>query len=384
MLLDVSGSMKSPSKLPLVQQSMKLLVNQLTGDDRIAITVYAGASGVVLPSTSVNEKQKIIDAIDSLAASGSTNGAAGIDLAYQIASDNLLQNGTNRVILCTDGDFNVGPTSQSELIDLITEKAKSKIFLSVFGFGTGNLQDSTMEKLADQGNGNYGYIDGPLESHKTFVRELSSNLVTIAKDVKIQVDFNPVHVSSYRLIGYENRRMENRDFADDKKDAGEIGAGHSVTAIYEIVPTGNEEINLEDLKAREATESEFVQPTIKPENEHVLLAVNLRYKHPDQDTSQLFNVRLDQTEAEAFSEMPRDFQFATAVATFGMLLRESKFSGSANMDWVISTAESNLGNDTDGFRAEFVTLAKKSRLLIQGKKDRERVPEGAEDSLSQR
>ncbi len=359
-LLDVSGSMKAQNKLPLVQSSMRLLVDQLKSDDRIAIVVYAGASGVVLPSTSVNEKQKILDAIDRLQAGGSTNGAAGIELAYQIASGNMLKNGTNRVVLCTDGDFNVGTTSQSNLVDLITEKAKSNVFLSVFGFGTGNYQDSTMEKLADKGNGNYGYIDSMLESHKTFVRELGANLITIAKDVKIQIDFNPAHVAAYRLLGYENRRLANEDFKDDSKDAGEIGAGHTVTAFYEIVPAGVES------QARTTTESEFVTSVIKDGNEDTALVMALRYKQPDSNISNEFKIQFNNPVVQHFSETAADFQFAAAVVVYGMLLRDSKFLGTADLDWVVSTAKSNCGADEDGYRADFVQIAKKSRLLLDG------------------
>ena len=277
-LLDVSGSMKARNKLPLVQDSMRLLVNQLTGDDRIAIVVYAGASGVVLPSTSINQKQKILNAIDCLYSGGSTNGSAGIHAAYQIACDNFLKSGINRVILCTDGDFNVGTTNQQQLVELISEKKKSNVFLSVFGFGTGNYNDSTMEKLANKGNGNYGYIDSMMEAHKTFVSELGANLNTIAKDVKIQIDFNPVHVAAYRLIGYENRHLETQDFVDDSKDAGEIGAGHRVTAFYEIVPTTS------DPAGQIVMESEFVRPAVKMESKDTAMVVALRYKKPDSET----------------------------------------------------------------------------------------------------
>ena len=359
-LLDVSGSMKARNKLPLVQESLRLLVNQLNGDDRVAIVVYAGASGVVLPSTSINQKQKIINAIDCLYSGGSTNGSAGIQAAYKIACDNFLKNGSNRVILCTDGDFNVGTTSQSKLVELISEKAKSNVFLSVFGFGTGNYNDSTMEKLANKGNGNYGYIDSMMEAHKTFVSELGANLNTIAKDVKIQVDFNPVHVASYRLIGYENRHLETQDFVDDTKDAGEIGAGHRVTAFYEIVPTKSDEAG------QAVMESEFVRPAARAESKSTAVVVSLRYKRPDADKSQEFKIRLEDPDVQEFGQASADFKFAASVVSFGMLLRESEFAGTSNLDWVISTAKSNLGLDHDGFRGDFVTLAKKARLLLKG------------------
>jgi Ca-activated chloride channel homolog len=355
-LLDVSGSMMEPNKLPLVKQAMKLLVKELDERDRIAIVVYAGASGVALKSTSAVKSQKINSAIDSLAAGGSTNGAAGIQLAYQIAEDNRIEKGVNRVILCTDGDFNVGTTSESELVDLITLKAQSNAFLTVLGFGDGNLKDSTMEKLADKGNGNYAYIDTLLEARKVLVEQTGGTLATIAKDVKIQIDFNPRHVQSYRLIGYENRLLENRDFRDDTKDAGEIGAGHTVTAFYEIVPNGAKN-ELVDVRP-----SEFVKTSLNGDADlNTMLSVNLRYKQPNAAESSEFQVRLPVTGES--NRGSTDFNFATAVVAYGMLLRDSAFRGTADWDWVVTTAEESLGEDRHGLRHEFVQLAKTARRL---------------------
>jgi len=357
-LLDVSGSMNSPNKLPLVKSAMRLLTKQLDGDDRVAIVVYAGASGLVLPSTPASKHTEILDAIDQLEAGGSTNGGQGIRLAYKVAQDHFVPNGINRVILCTDGDFNVGTTNQSELVDLIESSAKSNVFLSVFGFGTGNLNDSTMEKLADKGNGVYGYIDNMLEAQRMLVDQVGATLVTIAKDVKIQVDFNPAHVASYRLVGYENRLLKTEDFDDDTKDAGEIGAGHRVTAIYEIVPAGV------DSPARSTSSSHFVERVpAKDANPETMLVVDLRYKLPYSNTSTEFTRELTRPEIVAFAEAPQDLQFASAVAAFGMLLRSSEHKGLANWDWLVDTATENTGPDRNGFRAEFVQLAKKARML---------------------
>lgn len=361
-LLDVSGSMMSGDKLPLVQKAMKLLAEELLPTDRIAIVVYAGASGLVLDSTEVRKAGAIVDAIDSLKAGGSTNGGAGIELAYSVAEANLLPAGINRVVLCTDGDFNVGATSESALVDLVQQKAKSDVFLSVLGFGSGNLKDSTMEKLADKGNGNYAYIDSLLEARKVLIEEVGGTLVTVAKDVKIQLDFNPAFVDSYRLIGYENRLLNNQDFRDDAKDAGEIGAGHRVTAFYEIRPASSEssESQADDTSIRA---SEFVAKTVvdNPEREQTCMTVNLRYKQPAESESTEFQVRVPATEPTALPSS--EFQFAAAVAGYGLLLRGSQYGGQANWDWVIQTAERNRGSDPRGLRSEFVELAKLARRL---------------------
>lgn len=349
-LLDVSGSMQTPDKLPLVKSALKLLVGELNANDRIAIAVYAGNSGLVLDSTPAKDSKKILAALDSLEAGGSTNGGAGIQLAYKVAQTNRVEGGVNRVILCTDGDFNVGISSASGLVDLIQTEAKKGVFLSVLGFGQGNIQDSTMEKLADKGNGNYAYIDSMLEAKKVLVQQVGGTLVTIAKDVKIQVDFNPSHVAAYRLLGYENRKLENQDFRDDKKDAGEIGAGHTVTAFYELVPAGV------DSQIETNRSSEFVEQ--KPSAASAtgtMFTVNLRYKQPDAESSQEFQVRIDK---DSTTEKPsEDFRFASSVLAYGMLLRDSQYAGKANWDWVISTAKETKGKDPNGFRAEFVQLA---------------------------
>jgi Ca-activated chloride channel family protein len=361
-LLDVSGSMHAYNKLPLVKSAMQMLVRQLNGDDRVAMVVYAGASGLVLPSVSAGEQSRILAALDGLQAGGSTNGGEGISLAYRIAKENFIDNGINRVILCTDGDFNVGVTSQDSLIDLITDSAKSGVFLSVFGFGTGNLKDSTMEKLADKGNGNYGYIDSILEARRLLVDQVGATLVTIAKDVKIQVDFNPAQVAAYRLIGYENRMLRTEDFDDDSKDAGEIGAGHCVTALYEIVPAGA------DSPARPASSSRFVEsvPAADADPE-TMLVVDLRYKQPDEEVSQKFTCELKRPEIVSFERADDDFRFASAVAGFGMLLRQSEFAGSLDWDWVVATGSGGLAGDAAGLRGEFVQLARRAQALAESR-----------------
>ena len=364
-LLDVSGSMRTSKKLPLVKRALKMLVENLEPRDRIAIVVYAGAAGMVLPSTSCGESQKIHSALNRLGAGGSTNGGQGIELAYRIAARHYQKNGINRVILCTDGDFNVGTTSQSDLVDLIQAKAKSGVFLSVLGFGTGNYKDSTMEKLADKGNGNYAYIDGLLEARKSLVQQMGGTLMTIAKDVKIQVDFNPGRVAAYRLVGYENRMLENRDFADDTKDAGEIGAGHSVTAIYEIVPVGVDSPAVRDSK------SQFVETRLKTDaaTSPTLLTIALRYKHPEDDSSQEFRVPLNHSLDVAPEPVQGEFRFAASVAAFAMLLRDSKFKGSAEWTWIKDAAEASVGTDQHGFRQEFVQLVREAEMLCSNYSD---------------
>lgn len=358
-LLDVSGSMNDPNKLPLVKQAMRMLVEKLTENDRVAIVVYAGASGLVLPSTTANNKETILSAIENLQPGGSTNGASGIELAYDTAVANLLKEGTNRVILCTDGDFNVGVTNEGDLTRLIEEKAKSGVFLSVLGFGMGNYKDSTLEKLADKGNGNYGYIDTAGEARKLFVEQIEGTLVTIAKDVKIQIEFNPARVASYRLLGYENRVLAAEDFNDDKKDAGEIGAGHVVTALYELVPAG------------QSTGAESVDPlkyqpqqavAEAPNASDETLTLKLRYKEPTASESKLLEFPLQDKGAE-FSEASKDTQFAASVALFGMLLRGSEHKGAGSYDAALEIAQSAKGADEHGYRAEFIELVRKAKEL---------------------
>lgn len=357
-LLDVSGSMMDSRKLPLVKSAMRLLTEELAEPDRIAVVVYAGASGLVLDSTSAARSTDILDAIESLTAGGSTNAGEGIQLAYRVAREHFIPGGINRIILCTDGDFNVGVTDESQLVNLIETQAKSGVFLTVLGFGTGNLKDSMMEKLADRGNGNYAYIDSILEARKVLVEQMGGTLVTIAKDVKIQVDFNPLHVRAYRLLGYENRLLANQDFRDDSKDAGEIGAGHTVTAFYEVVPTGT------ITPASQSRESEFVTKLVSEQADRgTRLTVNLSYKLPESQSSREFQVRVP---AGAVAAVPSgDFQFASAVVAYGLLLRESSYAGSANWDWVIACATANLGPDERGLRGEFVQLAQHARRLVR-------------------
>ncbi|MFV0337028.1 MAG: von Willebrand factor type A domain-containing protein [Chthoniobacterales bacterium] len=360
-LLDVSGSMNSPDKLPLLKNSLKALVNNLNGRDRVAIVVYAGASGLVLPSTSGEQKQSILEALDKLEAGGSTNGASGIQLAYQTAREHFLKDGNNRVILATDGDFNVGTTNQSELVKLIEKERADGIFLSVLGFGTGNLKDSTMEKLADKGNGNYAYIDSPGEARKVLVEQMGATLFTIAKDVKIQVEFNPAQVAAYRLIGYENRLLAKEDFNDDTKDAGEIGAGHSVTALYEIIPVGAKipgATSVDPLKYQTPAATEKSASTSSE-----LLTVKLRYKAPDGDTSKLLEFPLAAEPVSEFTKASENLQFASAVAAFGMKLRNSPFSGNISWGEIQKIARHNLGKDPGSYRAEFLTLVEKASHL---------------------
>ena len=364
-LVDVSGSMQDPYKLPLMQQGMKLLVNQLTENDRVAIVVYAGASGVVLQSTTADFKRVIISALENLQAGGSTNGGAGIELAYQIASQHFIKHGTNRVILCTDGDFNVGVTSDDALVRLIEEQAKTGVFLSVLGFGTGNLQDSKMELLADKGNGNYAYIDSLNEARKVLVDQMVGTLITIAKDVKIQVEFNPARAAAYRLIGYENRVLAKEDFNNDQKDAGEIGAGHTVTALYEVVPAGTSisTTSVDPLKYQSnPPPSETKVTTTKFSDE--LLTLKLRYKRPDGDDSQLSEFPIADQD-RPFAQASSDFAWASAVAAFGMILRDSEFKGTATLAAVLEIAESNKGRDQSEYRTEFIRLVKAAVPLKQ-------------------
>ncbi len=359
-LIDVSGSMNAPQKLPLLKSGMRLLTEQLDERDRVAMVVYAGAAGLALPSTACDEagKKKIVDALSELEAGGSTQGSAGIIQAYEVAQKNFIEDGVNRVLLCTDGDFNVGITNQGDLTRLIEEKAKTGVFLTVLGFGMGNIKDSTLEKLADRGNGHYVYIDSLDEARRTLVDEMGGTLVTIAKDVKIQVEFNPARVRAYRLLGYENRLLRDEDFNDDAKDAGEIGAGHTVTAFYEVVPadapadTGS----VDPLTFQNAPEL-----TSEAEGDDLLL-VKLRYKQPDGDTSTLMTHRVKDAPV-ALADADADFRFAAAVAGYGMLLRDSPHKGDATYDQMMELARSAAGDDESGYRNEFLMLARDARAL---------------------
>lgn len=363
-LIDVSGSMQDPNKLPLVKASMKLLVDQLREQDKVAMVVYAGAAGLVLPSTSGHEKAKIKDAIDRLDAGGSTAGGAGIKLAYKTARENFAKGGNNRVILCTDGDFNVGESSDDAMERLIEQERKSGVFLTVLGYGMGNYQDAKMQKLADKGNGNHAYIDGISEAKKVLVNEFGGTLFTIAKDVKLQIEFNPAKVQGYRLIGYENRMLAKEDFNDDKKDAGELGSGHTVTALYEIIPAGVESDFLKDVDKLKYQKD--VEPLSKTKYNDEIMTVKLRYKAPDGDVSKLIEHPV-KDEHIVIAKTSDNFRFAAAVAQFGLLLRDSEFKSEASYASVISLAKKAKGNDDEGYRSEFIRLVESARLLAKTK-----------------
>ena len=366
-LIDVSGSMDEPNKLPLLIDGMKLLTRKLGENDKVAIVVYASSEGMALPTTRGDQQQTILAALDNLRAGGSTAGGAGINLAYQVAQENFIKGGTNRVILCTDGDFNVGVTDTAALTRLAEEKARdTKVFLTVLGFGRGNLNDAMMESIANHGNGNYHYVDNLTEARKVLVEEMSGTLVTIAKDVKIQVEFNPAQVAGYRLIGYENRMLRTEDFNDDKKDAGEIGAGHTVTALYEIIPPGETvgTASVDPLKYQQPLAG-LASDTAKPQAaSDELLTLKLRYKLPDADTSTKLEFPITDR-GGSFADATDDFQFAAAVASFGMLLRDSEHKGSSTFDAVLETAQSALGEDPHGYRGEFLELVRTAKELKQ-------------------
>ena len=358
-LLDVSGSMNSPDKLPLLKKGMKLLAKQLGENDRVAIVVYASAEGLALPSTSGADRETILAALDKLKAGGSTAGGAGIELAYRTARENFVEGGVNRVLLCTDGDFNVGTTSTGALVRMVEEQAREGIFLSVLGFGRGNLNDAMMENISNKGNGNYAYIDSITEARKVLVEQMGGTLVTIAKDVKIQIEFNRAHVAAYRLIGYENRMLAAEDFNDDKKDAGEIGAGHTVTALYEVVPVGVEV----DIPSVDPLKYQVpARPTDDESVRDQLLTLKLRYKAPDGDTSK----RLEFPVVDAggsFNKASGDFQFAAAVASFGMLLRNSEHKGAATYDAALEIATASKGPDVHGYRAQLLEMVRRAQAL---------------------
>lgn len=356
-LVDVSGSMNDPLKLPLVKESLKLLVDQLREEDKISIVVYAGAAGMVLPPTNGSNKMAIKDALERLQAGGSTAGGEGIKLAYKVARENLVKNGNNRVILCTDGDFNVGVSSDDDLVRVIEKERESGVFLTVLGYGMGNYKDNKMQKLADKGNGNHAYIDGLSEAKKVLVNEFGGTLFTIAKDVKLQVEFNPARVQGYRLVGYENRLLNKEDFNDDKKDAGELGSGHTVTALYEVIPVGVKSPFLKDVDALKYQSSK-----LKGNASAELLTVKFRYKAPTGSTSKLIeHPVLDK--GLAFEKCSENLRFASAVAQFGMLLRDSEFKGTTMFSSVVKTASAAKGKDVEGYRKEFIKLVKKAALI---------------------
>jgi Ca-activated chloride channel family protein len=360
-LIDVSGSMNEPKKLPLLKEAFGLLVDQLTERDRVAVTVYAGQAGLVLPPTPGDRKGEIRAALGRLEAGGPTNGGAGIVQAYRVAREGFLPGGANRVILATDGDFNVGVSGQGELIRLIEEQRKAGVFLTVLGFGYGNLKDATLEQLADHGNGHYAYIDSLDEARKVFV-EQGAALVTVAKDVKLQVEFNPNQVAGYRLIGYENRLLHAQDFRDDRKDAGDMGAGHTVTALYELVPAGR------PVPAPGVAPLKYQKPAepAAAADSGELCTVRLRYKEPDADTGRELAVPVRRGAADA--RPSDDFRFAAAVAAFGMLLRDSPYKGGATFEAVEASARAGLGRDPHGHRAEFLKLVRTAGSLAPGQR----------------
>jgi len=357
-LLDVSGSMESPNKLPLLKSAYQMLVNELRPIDRVAIVVYAGAAGTVLESTPGNQKEKILAAITNLQAGGSTAGGEGLLLAYKIATDNLIEGGNNRIILATDGDFNIGVSSNAEMERLVEKEREKGIFITVLGFGMGNYKDDKMEIIADKGNGNYSYIDNIQEARKVMVSEFAGTLFTIAKDVKFQLEFNPARVEAYRLIGYENRILNDEDFNDDKKDAGEMGAGHTVTALYEIVPAGSDEnVNsIDPLKYQQNSKK------VKPDPKAELLTVKLRYKHPEGKTSILIDETV-QGRIMAIDETSANFRFSAAVAEFGLILRDSEFKAEASIEHLLKIAQAAREEDEEGYRAEFIQLVKTAKEL---------------------
>ena len=365
-LLDVSGSMMPDNKLPLLKKAFALLVDQLRPEDRVAIVVYAGAAGLVLPSTPGSRKAEILAALEDLRAGGSTAGGAGLRLAYEVARKHYLADGNNRVILATDGDFNVGASSDAEMVRLIERERESGTFLTVLGFGTGNLKDSKMEQIADHGNGNFHYVDGLLEARKVLVEEMGGTLLTLAKDVKLQVEFNPARAAGYRLIGYENRLLADEDFNDDTKDAGELGAGHTVTALYEVVPAGAQVPRGEVDPLRYQPRPD--DPPLSDFDDE-LMFVKVRYKDPDGVRSRL----LQRPVADRPRSPSSDFRFAAAVAGFGMLLRESEHAGGLTLNDVVRLAEKGKSNDPRGYRGEFIRLVEATRDLAL--LERELLPE---------
>ena len=357
-LIDVSGSMGSPNKLPLLKNAFTMLVKELRPEDRVAIVVYAGAAGLVLESTPGTQKDKMLEAIERLQSGGSTAGGAGLRLAYKTAEENFIENGNNRIILATDGDFNVGVSSNAEMERLVEQKRENGVFMTVLGFGMGNYKDDKMEIIADKGNGNYAYIDNIQEARKVFVTEFGGTLFTIAKDVKFQIEFNPARVKEYRLVGYENRLLNDEDFNDDKKDAGEMGAGHTVTALYELIPAGSEEgsVSIDPLK---------YQPNRKPAGEKAsveLMTVKLRYKKPDGANSTKVEIPIKGKLLD-LEKTSDNFRFSAAVAEFGMILRDSDFKAEGTMAQVIDLAKNARGEDSEGYRGEFLKIVKTTESL---------------------
>lgn len=357
-LIDVSGSMDQENKLPLVKSSLKMLISKLRALDRISIVVYAGSAGLVLPATAGNQKGAINAALNKLKAGGSTAGGAGIKLAYNIAQENYIRGGNNRVILATDGDFNVGVSGDNEMEELITKERQKGIYLTCLGYGMGNYKDSKMEVLADKGNGNYAYIDSKQEAEKTLVREFGGTIFTLAKDVKSQIEFNPAYVQSYRLVGYENRLLNEEDFTDDKKDAGDMGSGHSVTIIYEIIPAGVNSADVRNVRPLKYQQRAAYPTVLDYEAGSELATIKFRYKKPNGNTSKEIThlIYNNSTDIRHASENAR---FATSVAMFGMLLKNSAYKGTSNYNKVLTMARNSAGYDAEGYRAEFIELVKK-------------------------
>lgn len=360
-LIDVSGSMNEPNKLPLVQASLKMLVDQLREKDKVAIVVYAGNPGLVLPSTNGSDKIKIKEAINGLQAGGSTAGGQGIQLAYKVAKDNFIKDGNNRIILATDGDFNVGVSSDDELVRMIEQERKAGVFLSVLGYGIGNYKDNKMQQLADKGNGNHSYIDNINEAKKVLVNEFGSTLFTIAKDVKIQIEFNPSKVQAYRLIGYENRMLVAEDFNDDLKDAGELGSGHTVTALYEIIPAG---VKDSFVKSVDPLKYQYNNGEVADEESPEIMTIKLRYKEPNGETSKLIQHPVIDSHLP-LTNTSENFRFSASVAEFGLLLRDSEYKQQSSFSQVVSLAKSAKGTDNNGYRSEFLRLVESATSFVK-------------------
>ncbi|MFH0758692.1 MAG: von Willebrand factor type A domain-containing protein [Bacteroidota bacterium] len=363
-LIDVSGSMSDANKLPLLKQAFRMLVNELRPEDRVAIVVYAGAAGLVLESTEGSEKQEIIAALDQLQSGGSTAGGEGLKLAYKVAQENFIEGGNNRIILATDGDFNIGSSSNAEMERMIEEKRELGVFMTVLGFGMGNYKDDKMEIIADKGNGNYAYIDNIQEARKVFITEFGGTLFTIAKDVKFQIEFNPARVKGYRLVGYENRLLNDEDFNDDKKDAGEMGSGHTVTALYELIPAGSDESlkSIDPLKYQAFGEENIKPKEVKADPSAELMTLKLRYKQPDGTTSTKVEIPVKGRVLD-LEKTSMNFRFSAAVAEFGLILRHSDYKQEATMEHVIALAKSAKGEDEEGYRAEFLKMVKLADAL---------------------
>jgi len=371
LLIDVSGSMSAANKLPLLKQAFRMLVNELRPEDRVAMVVYAGAAGLVLESTPGNQKAKIIAALDKLQSGGSTAGGAGLELAYKVAQENFAEEGNNRIILATDGDFNVGSSSNAEMERLIEKKREHGVFMTVLGFGMGNYKDDKMEIIADKGNGNYAYIDNIQEARKVFITEFGGTLFTIAKDVKFQMEFNPARVKGYRLVGYENRLLNDEDFNDDKKDAGEMGAGHTVTALYEIIPAGSSESlkSIDPLKYQANRGDKKVIEQVKADPKAELMTVKLRYKQPDGNTSTKVEIPVKGKVLD-LEDTSDNFRFSASIAEFGLILRNSQYKEDASMEEVIAMAKGAKGEDEEGYRSEFLKLVKLADSLKEWSADK--------------